>query len=1108
MEALFLFTAMLCSQPVLSEVCSNPFNETAGEFVEIYNDTAEPLNTAGYSITDGDALDELLPWTGAFPQSGVTTESSIIPAGGYAVLLEEDYPTDPWLTFPEGTVILTTGDHAICNGLAASSDPLTLYASSGSSQSDVLSTFGTPMQSDDWSECDDDALDSIPFDPGEGFSIGRYPLNGPDCEGSWFAAEPTPGWAPEAPPDTFFITIDSLFLDDLDPIPGTSVLLTAFVSCWGTISPDTGQVIFFIDADGDSIPQWEEVFYSFPAFNLIPGETDTLEAVFTAPEKGWYPAVCSAPENAARIHFSTSGGINPIITEVMSNPLNEDQEEFIEVFYPGPGVFPLAGCTFTDGDALDQIIQFNGIPYIQANQAALILDPEYQGTLNIPPDTPLFTPANTTLGNGLTSDDPILLYRHGGPSLETLLSTAGTPLLFEDPLLCDDDGLDSIAFDPGDGCSMERISSTAPDAEFNWMASQPGGTPGTVVENQGWTDLSTDSMGVAYIDNTIHAVFSNCGMLDAEGLCTIFYDLNGDLSPSSGETIYEQTVNLATGQSETLSIPFFPPDSGLFVIAATILNPADTITSNNTQHCIYIPANPVWPVITEVLCNPTNEDCDEFVELYFPGPGMVDITQFCVTDNDAVDDITASATPFLTAGSYALILDPEYENGSMPYEIPTETTVFYPANTTIGDGLSSTDPVLLLIDSMTISSYGTPGDPEDEIPFDPGADLSVERITPNHPDHEDNWISSPAGPTPGAPPFGITEGIDYCIVSATLSPPMGEETTNTQIEIRLSCFGTDTVSQGDLCLKAFANGVEIHSSTPQLPALGDTVTVRANWSGTEEEAQITAQTLCPEDEDHSNNTAQVVWNPQPTLCINEIFYHETEWIELFNGTESAAYLSDLTLSDPACSSQMPSEQLAPGEFIILTADEDDFQYRWGNVNCPVIELDPWPALNNSGDSLTLANGFQTIDMVPYTSGWGGNAGASLERRSPAVMGFVPDNWGTSISSATPGASNSISETSSDEFLCLTPTIFNPPDTPLLIKVTLPMQACNVTVKVFDVRGMELEKLYNGIVPGETLILPWEGEGLPVGRYIVFATANCNGEILQDAGVVVLARPFN
>jgi hypothetical protein len=1104
MESIILFAALFCGTPVVSEVCSNPANETAGEFVEFFNDSTGTVDISGYCLTDGDALDNILPWTGAFPQTGVVTGTTLIPAGGYAVLLEEDYPLDPWLDFQGGTIILTTGDHSICNGLAASSDPLTLYKPSGTTQTDAVSTFGTPVQSDDWHNCDDNGLDSIPFDPGEGLSLGRYPLNSRDSEGSWFGGVPTPGMPTQAPPDTFYFTVDSLFLSNTNPAPGSSVLLKAVVSCHGTVSPDTGRVVLFTDSNGDSVPQLEEILYSCSACDFSPGDTNSLETVFSAPETGWYPAVCSAPGVSLAIQFCTGGGINPIITEVMANPLNEDQEEFIEVFYPGPGVFLLTGCSFTDGDAVDQIEPVSGGAYIKPEQAVLILDPEYQGTLTIPPDTPLFTPHNTTLGNGLSTDDPVLLYNCGTPSLSTLVSTAGTPLLYDDPLQCDDDGLDSIPFNPGDGCSIERISPTGPDAEFNWAASRPGGTPGVVTQNPGWTDLCTDSI---WIENTstAKAVFRNCGMIDSEGLCTVFSDLNGDLSPSPDEIVHSETISLATGESDTLSLQFSLPDSGLFVTAATILSPSDTITVNNTKYCSFIPRKPIWPVITEVLCNPSNEDCDEFVELFFPGPGLADITLFSLSDNDAVDHLTAITTPFLAAENYAIVLDPEYENGTMPYDIPSGTAVFHPSNTTIGDGLSGTDPVVLLFDSVSVSTYGTPGNPEDNIPFDPGTDLSVERITPYLPDSGNSWFSSPSGPTPGTAPDGITEGVDYAVVSLCVSPPMGCEETHTQVEVKLTCSGTDSVAQGSLSVKITADGEEVYSSAPYLPALGDTVSIVTSWKGSDKITAVTGELVCAADENPENNSACTVWNHAPTVCINEIFYSETEWIELFNGTNDVAGLSGFTISDPSTSSALPPEQLPPGKLVIITENKDDFVHRWGTTDCPVIELDPWPSLNNTGDSLILKENSQAVDFVPYTSEWGGSSSASLERRSDSVMGFNPANWGTSLEGATPGTPNSIGNAGSNKFLNLSPTVFNPPDTPLLIEVNLPMQACDVTVKVFDVRGMVLEILYSAIFQGESLVLEWYGNEYPVGRYIVFAEAVCQGEKLSDAQVVVLAR---
>ena len=122
---------MISQSPVITEIAPNPFLEISGEFVEIYNSSSEPLCLGGYSITDGDALDELLPWDegvhGPFPHTGMILGTDTIPPEGFALVFELDYPDAPVYEIPAGTLILTTGDHAICNGLAASSDPLTLY---------------------------------------------------------------------------------------------------------------------------------------------------------------------------------------------------------------------------------------------------------------------------------------------------------------------------------------------------------------------------------------------------------------------------------------------------------------------------------------------------------------------------------------------------------------------------------------------------------------------------------------------------------------------------------------------------------------------------------------------------------------------------------------------------------------------------------------------------------------------------------------------------------------------------------------------------------------------------------------------------------------------
>jgi hypothetical protein len=75
------------------------------------------------------------------------------------------------------------------------------------------------------------------------------------------------------------------------------------------------------------------------------------------------------------------------------------------------------------------------------------------------------TTGDSSLGNGLSTDDPISLFAPG-QSLPT--STYGTP----------DDAFDALPLSPATGVSVERISSSDPDEVGNWCFSTSGSTPG------------------------------------------------------------------------------------------------------------------------------------------------------------------------------------------------------------------------------------------------------------------------------------------------------------------------------------------------------------------------------------------------------------------------------------------------------------------------------------------------------------------------------------------------------------------------------------------------------------------------------------------------------
>ncbi|MDX1418605.1 MAG: lamin tail domain-containing protein, partial [Rubricoccaceae bacterium] len=156
--------------------------------------------------------------------------------------------------------------------------------------------------------------------------------------------------------------------------------------------------------------------------------------------------------------------------------------------------------------------------------------------------------------------------------------------------------------------------------------------------------------------------------------------------------------------------------------------------------------------------------------------------------------------------------------------------------------------------------------------------------------------------------------------------------------------------------------------------------------------------------------------PQPRdLVLNEIAYDpppaqgsSNEWVEVFNRSSESFDLGDFSFADAASTVELPNDAgvLAPGDYAVLVNDADLFAQFYPGV--PFVEVDGFPALNNTGDTLTLLFGGTVIDEVPYDDGWGGED-ASLERIDPDGPSDSAANWATTTDpdGGTPGAPNSV-----------------------------------------------------------------------------------------------------
>ncbi len=183
-------------------------------------------------------------------------------------------------------------------------------------------------------------------------------------------------------------------------------------------------------------------------------------------------------------------------------------------------------------------------------------------------------------------------------------------------------------------------------------------------------------------------------------------------------------------------------------------------------------------IITEVMANASTESTGEYVEIYNAGSRPVDLADLIVTDFDDIDVIQAfdGGTTVVGVGEYAVVVDPEYDG---VYSIPGAVTVVTTGDTTLGNGLTTSDKVTLYESdgSTVIATFS--------YPTDPGDGVSLEMYSLDNGDAAGNWRASQCagGNSPGAAHCFPESGDPADLVLTEIMANAASESTGEYVEI-------------------------------------------------------------------------------------------------------------------------------------------------------------------------------------------------------------------------------------------------------------------------------------------------------------------------------------
>ena len=216
-------------------------------------------------------------------------------------------------------------------------------------------------------------------------------------------------------------------------------------------------------------------------------------------------------------------------------------------------------------------------------------------------------------------------------------------------------------------------------------------------------------------------------------------------------------------------------------------------SSPGAEHCFPESGDPSELVITEVMANASDEATGEYIEVYNPSTGDIDLAGLVIYDGASSDTLVSfnSFSTLLGPGEHGLILDESY---AFDYYLPADVVVVS-AGKTLGNGLSTSDSVTLYDadGSTVIDSFSSPSDP--------GDGYSMEKIDYTAGDTSSNWAAATAYTSRGRSPGllnGAAGGVGVQLNITEVMANADDEDTGEYIEIFNS--GPDSIDLAGLVI--------------------------------------------------------------------------------------------------------------------------------------------------------------------------------------------------------------------------------------------------------------------------------------------------------------------